>query len=65
MYPRQALHHCSWLAALATEGCQPAGRKPGPVAREQEKWNKVRLEKPSMVIVYIILRIIHYLGRWP
>ena len=55
MYPRQALHHCRWLAALAIEGCQPAGRKPGPVAREQEKWNKVRLEKPSMVMVYSML----------
>jgi len=30
---------------VVSPGLQPAGRNPGPVLREQKKWNKVRQEK--------------------
>lgn len=51
MYPSHTTHHCKHDAALCTAGLHPAGRKPGPVAREQPKWNKVRLEKPRKIQV--------------
>jgi len=51
LYPSHTAHHCKHDAALCTAGLHPAGRKPGPVAREQPKWNKVRLEKTRKIQV--------------
>jgi len=53
LYPSHTAHHCTWFT-LSGPGFQPAGRKPGPVAREQEKWNKVRLENPRKMTVNIM-----------
>jgi len=43
--PPHTPHHCSCSSAVVSPGLHPAGRNPGPVLREQKKWNKVRLEK--------------------